>query len=75
MIPERLSDRREHTDRAQLCTFHRFAADILGQHGSHLGNRPDFQLITRDEDRVAILEEVVAGLPAGGGRLPVLRSG
>ena len=27
----------EYTDRAQLCTFHKFAADILGQHGSHLG--------------------------------------
>ncbi|MXW19065.1 MAG: AAA family ATPase [Gemmatimonadetes bacterium] len=53
----------EHTDRVQLCTFHRFAADILGQHGSHLGIRPDFQLLTRDEERVAILEEVVAGLP------------
>ena len=37
-------DRRmgAHTDRAQLCTFPSFAADILGQHGSHLGIRPDF---------------------------------
>ena len=64
----------EHTDRVQLCTFHRFAADILGQHGSHLGIRPDFRLITQDEDRVAILEEVIAGLPGGGGRLPADRN-
>ena len=53
----------EHTDRARLRTFHEFAADILGQHGSHLGIRPDFRLTTRDEDRVAILEEVIVGLP------------
>ena len=59
----------EYTDRAQLCTFHKFAADILGQHGSHLGIRPDFQLLTQDEDRVAILEEVIAELPGGGLRL------
>ena len=64
----------EHTDRAQLCTFDEFAADILGQHGSHLGIRPDFRLITQDEDRVAILEDVIAGLPGGGGRLPADRN-
>lgn len=64
----------EHKDRAQLCTFHRFAADILGQHGSHIGIRPDFRLITQDEDRVALLEEVIAGLPGGGRRLPADRN-
>ena len=64
----------EHTDRARLCTFHEFAADILGQHGSHLGIRPDFQLITQDEDRVAILEEVIAELPGSGRRLPADRN-
>ncbi len=60
----------EHTDRAQLCTFHKFAADILGQHGSHIGIRPDFQLLTQDEDRVAILDEVIAELPGRGLHLP-----
>jgi len=64
----------EHTDRARFRTFHEFAADILGQHGSHLGIRPDFRLTTQDEDRVAILEEVIAGLPGGGGRLPADRN-
>ncbi|MDE2796344.1 MAG: ATP-dependent helicase [Gemmatimonadota bacterium] len=64
----------EHTDRARLCTFHEFAADLLGQHGSHLGIRPDFQLITQDEDSVAILEEVIAELPGVGRRLPADRN-
>ena len=56
----------KHTDRARLCTFHKFAADTLGQHGSHLGIRPDFRFLARDEDRVGILEEVIRDLPGGG---------
>ena len=60
----------EHSDRAQLCTFHSFAADVLGQHGSHLGIRPNFHPLTRDEDRIAILEEVIDDLPGGGWELP-----
>lgn len=60
----------EYTDRAQLCTFHKFAADIVGQHGSHVGIRPDFQLLTQDEDRIVILEEVIGKLPGGGWELP-----
>lgn len=53
----------ERTSRARLHTFHSFAAAILRQHGSHLGLRPDFVLITQDQDRIAILEEVMAELP------------
>ena len=34
-----------HSERAHLCTFHSFATDVLGQHGSHLGIRPDFQAL------------------------------
>ena len=60
----------ERSDRAQLCTFHSFAADVLGQHGSHLGIRPNFHPLTRDEDRIAILEEVIKDLPGGGWELP-----
>ena len=60
----------EHSDRAQLCTFHSFAADVLGQHGSHLGIRPNFHPLTRDDDRIAILEEVIRDLPGGGWELP-----
>ncbi|MDE0232321.1 MAG: ATP-dependent helicase [bacterium] len=60
----------EHSDRAQLCTFHSFAADVLGQHGSHLGIRPNFRPLTRDDDRIAILDEVIRDLPGGGWELP-----
>jgi DNA helicase-2/ATP-dependent DNA helicase PcrA len=44
--------------RVQIRTFHSFCADILRQHGSHLGLRPDFEVITNDNDRVAILKEM-----------------
>ena len=47
-------------DRAQLCTFHSFAGDVLRQHGSHLGLSPDFSLLTQDEDRIAILDELAS---------------
>ena len=60
----------EHAERAQLCTFHSFATDVLGQHGSHLGIRPDFRPLTQDEDRIGILEEVIDDLPGAGGELP-----
>lgn len=49
-------------DRAHLCTFHSFAVDILRQHGSHVGIQPDFSLITLDDDRVAVLEQVISNL-------------
>ena len=57
-------------DRAHLCTFHAFAADVLRQHGSHVGLRPDFMLLTQDEDRLAVLDEVVDGLPDDGAPPP-----
>lgn len=46
----------KRADRAHLCTFHSYASEILRQHGSHVGLRPDFNLITNDVDRKAILE-------------------
>ena len=65
---ERLLGRR--ADRARLCTFHAFAGDLLSQHGSHLGLRPDFMLLTQEEDRLAILDEVVAEMPDDDGPPP-----
>ena len=65
---ERLLDQR--ANRARLCTFHSFAADVLRQHGSHVGLRPDFSLLSQDEDRIAILEDVVASLPDAGDPVP-----
>jgi len=54
---EQLMDAR--SNRARLCTFHSFAAEILEQHGSHIGLQPDFRLLTMEGDRISILEEVV----------------
>ncbi len=59
-----------HTDRARFNTFHAFAANILGQHGSHIGIRPNFRSLTRDDNRIVILEEVIRGLPDGDAALP-----
>lgn len=60
----------QHGDRAQLCTFHAFATDVLRQHGSHLGIQPDFVLLTQEEDRVALVEELVGKLADEGYDLP-----
>jgi ATP-dependent DNA helicase UvrD/PcrA len=57
-------------DRAHLCTYHSFAGDILRQHGSHVGIQPDFSLITIDDDRVAVLEQVIANLQCDISTLP-----
>jgi DNA helicase-2/ATP-dependent DNA helicase PcrA len=57
-------------DRAHLCTFHSFATDVLRQHGNHLGLRPDFSLLTQDEDRVAILDGVASALATDGHVVP-----
>lgn len=48
----------EESRRIKLCTFHSFCTDLLRQHGSHLGLKPDFSVVTDDKDRVAILREM-----------------
>ena len=68
---DRLLGRR--AERAHLCTFHSFAADLLRQHGSHLGLRPDFSLITQKEDRIAMIEEAAACLHNDGEAVPADR--
>ncbi len=60
-------------DRAHLCTFHSFAADVLRQHGSHLGLRPDFSLLTQDEDRIAVLDVIASHLGEEGHLVPTDR--
>lgn len=60
----------QRADRVHLCTFHSFATDILRQHGSHLGIRPDFTLLTLDEDRIALLEPLVEALIEDGHAVP-----
>ncbi len=49
--------------RALLTTFHSFAAEILRQHGHHIGLRPDFTLLVNQADREAVLKEAMATLP------------
>lgn len=44
--------------RVEIGTFHSFCAGILRQHGSHIGLRTDFQLLTHDSDRVAVLRDL-----------------
>ena len=43
--------------RTRLSTFHSFATSVLRQHGSHLGLRPSFQLLS-EADRVGIMARV-----------------
>ncbi len=62
-----------HADRAHLSTFHSFAADILRQHGSHVGIHPDFSLITIDDERMVILEQVISNLECDTSSIPLDR--
>lgn len=47
------------SERARLATFHSFCNEVLRQHGSHLGLRPDFQVIAHDADRLQVLRQVI----------------
>jgi DNA helicase-2/ATP-dependent DNA helicase PcrA len=48
--------------RVRLTTFHSYAAELLQQHGNHLSFRPDFQILSNDADREALLEDVLGQL-------------
>jgi len=56
----------ECQDRVLLTTFHSFCADILRQHGIHVGIRPDFTILNQDADREAVLEDALAALETTG---------
>lgn len=45
--------------RVRMTTFHSYAAEILQQYGSNAGIRPDFQILTNDSDRKALLQDVL----------------
>ncbi|MCI0389439.1 MAG: ATP-dependent helicase [Acidobacteria bacterium] len=51
-----LTDGRE---RVLLTTFHAFAAEILRQHGSHIGLKPDFGILSEQGDREAVLADAI----------------
>ena len=46
-------------ERADIHTFHGFCAQVLRQHGVHLGIRPDFAIYSRTPDRQAVLEDAL----------------
>lgn len=46
-------------ERVQLATFHSFAADVLRQHGSHVGYRPDFAILNQTIDREGVLLDAI----------------
>jgi DNA helicase-2/ATP-dependent DNA helicase PcrA len=56
-VEEMIPDCRE---RVLLTTFHSFCADILRQHGSHVGIKPDFAILNQDADREAVLTDAIA---------------
>ena len=49
--------------RANIGTFHAFCAQVLRQHGVHLGIKPDFAIYSRTEDRQAVLEDALSRDP------------
>lgn len=49
----------EGRERALLTTFHSFAADVLRQHGTHVGLKPDFTILSQIADRQAILSDSI----------------
>ncbi|HIJ56413.1 MAG TPA: ATP-dependent helicase [Deltaproteobacteria bacterium] len=60
-----MRDRVEHmipeaSTRILLSTFHSFCADLLRQHGHHLGLRPDFTILSDSADQEAVLESAIS---------------
>jgi DNA helicase-2/ATP-dependent DNA helicase PcrA len=49
-------------ERLLVTTFHSFAADLLRQHGTHVGLKPDFAILSQPADREAVLSEVISEL-------------
>jgi DNA helicase-2/ATP-dependent DNA helicase PcrA len=48
------------SDRVEVTTFHSFAANLLRQHGSHIGLRPNFTILNQEEDQKIILQQVLS---------------
>ena len=64
-IDQIVGDGRE---RAFLTTFHSFCADLLRQHGSHIGVQPDFGIVNQDADREAFLLDAISRIMRDQGR-------
>lgn len=63
-------------DRTLLTTFHSFSADLLRQHGHHIGLTPDFTIMVQDAERQSLLDEAMdqAGVDFPGQRAEKLLS-
>jgi DNA helicase-2/ATP-dependent DNA helicase PcrA len=46
-------------ERTFIGTFHAFCTQVLRQHGSHLGIRPDFGILGQQDDQEALLAEAI----------------
>jgi DNA helicase-2/ATP-dependent DNA helicase PcrA len=53
-------------ERATIGTFHSFCAQILRQHGVHLGIHPDFTIYALDADKQAVFEDALRHGAAAG---------
>ena len=53
-------------ERATIGTFHSFCAQVLRQHGVHIGIKPDFTIYSRENDRLAVLEDALAKKSSAG---------
>ena len=47
-------------ERVHIDTFHGFCAQVLRQHGVHLGIKPNFTIYSRTSDRRAVLDDIIA---------------
>ena len=50
-------------ERADIHTFHNFCAQVLRQHGIHVGIKPDFAIFGQDSDREAVLGDALNRSP------------
>lgn len=73
-MKERAAPRlRWSADRIRSETFHSFCAGVLRQHGSHLGLRSNFRLLTLDAERAMILSEALGSRAPWGNQAPPAR--
>ena len=61
------------SDRPQIGTFHSFCAEVLRLHGSHLGLRPDFRILTLEAERAMILSQALGSRAPWGSQAPPAR--
>ena len=58
------------SERVRLMTFHSFCAGVLRQHGSHLGLKPDFRILTLAAERAVILAKALGPRAPWGSQPP-----